>query len=484
MAVKKNRWLFPTNTNNMRMIMAQGLLTSPEGFTKYYKDVLLDCDGYLPLFRHNKIPATSIEKSVSEAEYLVPCLLEFDLSKLSGLVTALINGKTKKVDLNLGLPQLEGDIEQLFIPLPMPLGCISKIIFKDKDDIDAFKKDAEIRSNVILGKIKLSSTNTEKKLFETTNPEFLFDMVEEIEEPKKPDYPTVYAYGGLLSLLFYHAKNGALSHQFFDDFSRNVIPKTNNLKEQVVPKVIYEYFHNHYNMDETRPENKILKGVLDSCIKSNDIKNSVINFLRELDWNDEKAKVRSSELADTLNNYASNSSGTVSEYFNNAKPGLEKVLLMLFTREDSGSFIDFQNSNIKFTESEYLLFAMFFGIRDGFIKVPPFIRKYSSLQEYISNRMAAYAHKKVDSNIEFKEMNLPKTVWQFVDKNPLKSTVELLDLDECFQTTMSAKNGFKHEKGKNIYKGLIVPRYEIIEEEYFPIISIKKITDTDYNKLK
>lgn len=487
MAVKKKKacWLFPTNTNNLRMILAQGLLVSPEGFSKYYQDALLDYDGYLPLFNH-KVSVASLEKAVSEAEHLVPCLLEFDLSKLSGQVNMLSNGEAKAVDLGSNLSLFEGDIEQLLIPLPLPLGCISKVIFKTKDDIDVFKKDADIRSNVVLNKIKLSSTITESKLFETTDTDTLLAPNNtgsfEIETPEiKPDYSAVYAYGGLLSLLFYYAKNGDLSHRLFDDFSQNVIPQVNDSKEQAIPQFIYEYFHD--DIDETKPENKILKGIVTSCIESNDFKNSLINFLRNSDWDDEKAGKRSNELADKLHDYFSNSSRSASEWFDSAKSDIEKVLLMLFTREDSGSLIDFHNPKINFSEREYLLFAMFFGIRDGFIKVPTFVREYNNLQEYISNKMAIYAHKQMSSNLTFKETNSPKTVWQFVDNKLSKANTKLLGLESCVQTIMPKAN-FKHEKGVNIYNGYHEPKYKIINENYFQIISTKKVTNTEYNRLK
>lgn len=483
---KKARWLFPTNTNNLRMILAQGLLSSPDGFSKYYQDALFDYDGYLPLFNH-RISAAALEKAVSEADHLVPCLIEFNLSNLSGSVNVLSNGETKAVDLGSNLSLMEGDIEQLQIPLPMPLGCISKVIFKTKDDIEAFKQDAEIRSNVLLNKIKLSSTNAELKLFETTDTDTLLTINNtssfEIETPKiKPDYSAVFAYGGLLSLLFYYAKNGALSHSFFESFSRNVIPQSNDLKEQTITQFIYEYFHD--DIDETRPENKILKGIVSSCIESNDFKNSLIDFLRDSDWNDEKAEKRSSELADKLHDYVSNSSRSTSEWFDSAKSDIEKVLLMLFTREDSDSLIDFHNPKINFTEREYLLFAMFFGIRDSFIKTPAFIREYNGLQEYISNQMATYAHNTMGSNIVFNEINPPKTIWQFVDKNLSKSNVKLLGIEPCIQTIMSTRNGFKHEKGMNIYTGYLEPKFKIINEGYFQVISIKKVVNTEYNRLK
>jgi hypothetical protein len=463
---KKACWLFPTNTNNLRMVLAQGLLTSPEGFINH------------------QVPADALEKAVSEAEHLVPCLLEIDLSKLSDQVNTLINGETKEVDLGSDLSVLDGDIEQMLIPLPMSLVCISKIIFKTKDDISGFKKDAEIRSNVVLNKIKLSSTKAESKLFETTDTSLASKNTKfyAIDTPKiKPNYSDIYAYGGMLSLLFYHAKNGALSHLFFEAFSHELIPQTNDLKEHAVPQFIHEYFHGDF--DETRSENKILKGIVSSCIESDDFKNSLINFLRNGDW-DEKAGKRSKELADKLHDYASNSSRSASKWFDSAKSDIEKVLLMLFTREDSNSLIDFHNPNINFTERDYLLFSIFFGIRDSFIKVPAFIREYDGLQTYISNQMATYAHKKMISNITFKTINPPKTIWQFVDEKLSASNTKQLDLESCVQTIMPAKAGFKHEKGVNIYNGYHDPKYKIVNEEYFKIISIKKVTHTEYNKLK
>ncbi len=481
---KKAHWLFPTNTNNLRMILAQGLLASPEGFSKYYQDILVDYDGYLPLFNH-QVSASSLEKAVSEAEYLVPCLLEFDLSKLSGQVNALINGEIKEVDLSSDLSVLNGDIEQILIPLPIHLECISKIIFKTKDDLNGFVKDADIKSNVILNKTNLSSTKAESKLFETTDTDILLEpsniQLTKIEALKnKPNYPAAYAYGGMLSLLFYHAKNGALSHGFFDDCSRSVTPQANDPKEQAIPQFIHEYFHG--DIDETRPGNKILKGIVSTCIESDDFKNSLINFFRDSDW-DEKASKRSNELADKLDGYTSNSSRSTSEWFNSAKSGIEKVLLMLFTREDSASLIDFNNPKINFTEREHLLFAMFFGIRDGFIKVPAFIREYNGLQAYISNQMASYVHEKMDSKITFKVIKPPKTVWQFVDKNLSKSNTNQLGLKSCVRTIMP-KVDFENKKGVNIYAGYYEPTYKVVNEDYFEKISNTRVTETDYNKLK
>ena len=487
MAVKKKPcWLFPTNTNNLRMILAQGLLTSPDGFSKYYQDALRDYDGYLPLFNHT-VPTSTLEIALSEAEHtdhLVPCLLEFNLSVLSGEVKALINNELKEVDFDLS--ESYDNIERLLIQLPLPLSCITKVIFKTKDDIDVFVHDSNIRSNVVLSNIKLSSTATQSKLFDPPKIDTMpiSDNIASHKTEislKKLNYNTVYAYGGLLSLLFYFSKNGELSHHLFSKFSQNMIPESDSPKEHSIPKIIHDYFHS--NINESKPENKILKGIITSCIDTDNFKNSLINFLQDSDWGDEKMGKRSCELANKLNDYASNSSRPVSEWFENAKSSIEKVLLMLFAREDSDSLIHFKNQKINFTEYEYILFAMFFGMRDGFIKTPDYIRKYNNLQEYISYKMAIYAHKQLKSNLTFKELDPPKTVWQYINNKPSKVNIKHLKLESCVQTIMP-KTDFRHEKGVNIYNGFHEPKYKIINNDYLRVIKNMIIMDTDYNRLK
>lgn len=480
---KKPRWLFPTSTNNLRMILAQGLLTSPRGFSKYYQDILEDYDGYLPLFNH-QIPADSLAKATCEADHLIPCVLEFDLTGISGQITATKKGEIIKIQLESVSTEITG-IEKLLIPLPIPLGCISKVIFKNQVQVEDFKKDADIRSNVIVNKLKLQSTKADSKLFEATSAEPSLELNHtETDKPylpvTKPDYPATYAYGGMLSLLFYHAKNGELSSRFFDDFSQKKIPEINDSKTQLIPQLINEYFHG--DIDESKPGNKMLKGIVAACITQNDFKNTVIDFLRNSNW-DEESERRSRELADKLHDYASNSSRPVSDWFDSAKSDIEKVLLMLFTREDSKSLIDYHNPNISFSEREYVFFSLFFGIRDSFIKVPTFLRQYNGLQSYLSYKMADYAHQKMGALITFKEIKPPLTIWQFVDKKLSKSTVRLLGLQSCVQTIMS-KADFQHVKGKSIYAGYLEPVYEVVSDNYFKKISTEVVTDIDYNKLK
>ncbi len=496
---KKSRWLFPTNTNNLRMIIAQGLLTSPSGFSKYYQDVLSEHEGYLPLF-NNELSAESLDKATSEAGHLITCLLELDIEGIEGKVVAFTKDGSKEVTLE-SLAKDSLDIEKIFIPLPLPVSCISKVVFKTKENLEGFKKDVEIKFNVILNDLKLQATKADSKLFESKIKKTAFDenyrhpIVETKSDSQqniegidhvlkkqliKPDYSLTYAYGGMLALLFYYAKNGEKSHKLFDKFIQENLSEENNSKDLRTYLLIRSLFFN--GIDESLPENKMLKGIVSCCIESNNFKDSVIQFLQNNTW-DEKSKIRTQELADRLQEYASTSAQSVSELFNSSKSDVEKALLMLFAREDSSALIDYINSKISFTEGEYLLFSLFFGIRDGFIKIPPMIRKYNGLQLYISNQMADYAHRKMKSHIFFKSVKRPLTVWQFVDKKLSKTVTKLLGIEDCVQTIMP-KADFKHVRGNNVYMGYFEPTYKVVGENYFGTIATKVLSDTDYNKLK
>lgn len=301
-------------------------------------------------------------------------------------------------------------------------------------------------------------------------------------DTKVVNYKKVYAFGGLLMSLFYYAKNGELSQRYFSAFSSEKgSPDNNNEKDSITP-FFHSYFHNE--VDESRPENKLLMGIFSCCMEPRNFKDSVINFLQTSDWEDKRLEKRSRELAEKLNEYATQNTRSVSEWFNSIKSDNEKILLMLFTREDTTSLIDYENKSLNFSEQEYLFFALFFGIRDSFIKTPFFLKKYNNLQEYISYLMAVYAHKCTGSGITFKSFKSPPlTVWQYIDKKLSTANVRTLGIEFSVQTIMP-KADFHHEQGKNIYIGYIEPKYEVDNKNYFNTISKNKITDAIYNKLK
>ena len=466
---KKDRWFIPTNTENLKMIIAQGLISNPDGFKKYYSDILELVQGYIPIFK-NEIAQNILTYVVNETDDLTPAIIEIDLKKIVSVVKKVEENKLVDMDLK--------DINSediLFIQAPLPLSIISTLIFKSKTDKKSFEDDSKLYSNVVLADLKLSSTIVEQKLFkQNTLSADLVSSFKDIEtvETNKVDYNKVYAYGGLLINLFYFAKNGNRSNALYQLFS-------NLDKESEKQDIdVYDYFK-AFDSSDTNIKKKMDYGLINIAIESKDFKEDVLDFLLSDNWDERSAK-RTKELANKLKQFESNMDKTVSEQFKEAKTALEKTLLMLFLREDSDSLMDYMIDI--FTEEDYLNFAMMFGVRDKFIKIPKELREFSGLQNFVSLKMAEYAHSSIESNIKFKALPKSLTLMDMLNKNSLKKRLlKELKIEHCVQTVMPNRE-YSSKNGINTYVGFIEPTYTILDDEYFKNISKKRLTKLEYNK--
>jgi len=467
----KNRWFIPTNTDNLRMIIAQGLISSPKGFKKYYSDVLELSPGYVPLFR-NRIQPDILKYVTMEVDGLTPCILEIDLKKIEGM------GKT--IDSDNLTDILIKDIEQensdiSFLLAPIPISCISKVIFKTIADKKDFERDAELYNNVPIKTMKLHYTKIDQKLFEA-KPDITDCSIEklkirDIDIDNSVDYDKVYAYGGMISNLFYFAKNGTISNRvFISCISAEEISDFDDIS------YVFNYF---YNAETTDNKNDLYNNIVDLAIRSRNFKESIIEFL--------ESDSRTAKIAYRLKNFETISDKPVSEEFYDAKTLLGRVLLMLFHREDTEALMEYTLDF--FAEEEYLAFAMLFGIRDKFIKIPKFLRESGDLQNFISTKMANYAHRSVGSQIDFKESRRPLTIMDMLKNSRFKEYfAKELKIEKCFQTVIP-KSDYKVIKGKPVFEGVVMPKFEILEEEYFKSISQQILIDYNkylekYNKIK
>ncbi len=478
---KKNRWFFPTNTNNMRIIIAQGLLASPDGFKKYYADALELLPGWIPIYK-NIIPPDILKKGVSERANLTPCIIEFDLKPMNGEIKIfkendLINIKIDDIDKEV--------IDALYILAPLPLSSIFKIIFQNNEDKKQFENDAKIRSNVILEGLTLNSTKADQKLFKTestflNNSTNLIPTDETMLDYKKINYQKVYSYGGLLLTMFYFAKNGNRSNEIYH--SINELQDLSQSKENDI-YLIYQYFKDSNKGTELNPKEIIYNGLIEIAMKNKDFKEDVIELLESDKW-DEKYKERTQNLTEKLKTFEMIGAGdkTVSDHFKEAKTPLEKILLMLFLREGSDALMDY-NLDI-FSEDDYIQFAMMFGIRDQFSKVPKFLREFNGLQSLISHKMAIYAHKQANSTLQFKNLKTPLTLMDMLQNNRFKKWfANFLKIEDCFQTNITIPIGDYKLKIANsrmeiAFDGIVkTPIAELKEEKYFKFISKYKFKE-------
>ena len=458
----KNRWYMPTNTDNLRMIIAQGLISSPKGFPKYYSDVLELFPGYVPLFR-NRIQPDILDSVVSEVEGLTPCILEFDLNKIEGLAKTISNSQL----IDVSLKEVDKENNDLLLLLaPIPISCISKVIFKTNADKKAFEDDAELYSNVPINTLKLHHTKTDQKLFVAKSDITDYPIVKlknmEFNTSNNTNYNKIYAFGGMLTNMFYFAKNGTMSNEVFLSCSSG-----ENIAGYDDLSYIIDYF---YNSEKSENKNHLYNSIVDVAVRSKDFKEGIIEFL--------ESDPKTVNMANKLKTFEAISDKPVSEEFSEAKTLLGKVLLMLFHRENTEALMEY--SLDIFTEEDYLAFAMIFGIRDKFIKVPKFLRESEDLQNFISVKMANYAHKSLDGQIEFKESRRPLTIMGMLKNDRFKEYfAKALKIENCFQTVVP-KSDYHVVKGKPVFEGIVMPKFEILEEKYFKFMS--RQMPREYNK--
>jgi len=467
----KNRWYMPTNTDNLRMIIAQGLISSPKGFSKYYSDVLELFPGYVPLFR-NRIQPDILDSVVSEVKGLTPCILEFDLNKIEGLAKTISNSEL----IDVLLKEVDKENNDLLLLLaPIPISCISKVIFKTNADKKAFEDDAELYSNVPINTLKLHYTKTDQKLFEVKPDITDYPIAKlksmEFNTSNNTNYNKIYAFGGMLTNMFYFAKNGTISNEvFLSCTSGKKIGGYNDLS------YIVDYF---YNSEKSENNNHLYHSIVDVAVRSKDFKEGIIEFL--------ESDTKTVNMANKLKTFEAISDKPVSEEFSDAKTLLGKVLLMLFHRENTEGLMEY-NLDV-FTEEDYLTFAVLFGIRDKFIKVPKFLRESGDLQNFISVKMANYAHENLNSQIKFKESRQPLTIMDMLKNDRFKEYfAKELSIESCFQTVIP-RSDYHVVKGKPIFEGIVMPKFEILEEKYFKFMSQQMTKEYNkyldkYNKVK
>lgn len=468
---RKNRWYMPTNTENLKMIIAQGVISGPTGFAKYYSDVLELFPGYVPLFR-NRIQPDILTSVVSEVEGLIPCLLEFDLKKIEGTVKTISNSQFIDVPLK-ELDKVNNDV--LLLLAPVPLSCISKVIFKTNANKKDFEDGVKIYSNVPISTLKLHYTKTDQKLFGAKPNITDYPIVKlksmEFNITEKPDYDKTYAFGGMLANMFYFAKNGTRSHEVFVSCSSG--EKISGYDDL---SYIIDYF---YNSEKSDNKNDLYNSIVDVAVRSKDFKEGIIEFL--------ESDSKTVNMANKLKTFEAISDKPVSEEFRDAKTLLGKVLLMLFHRENTEALMAYHLD--LFTETDYMIFAAIFGIRDKFIKIPKFLRESGDLQNFISVKMANFAHKKLNSQIKFKESRRPLTIVDMLKNDRFKAYfAKELDIENCFQTIIP-KSDYHVAKGKPVFEGIVIPEFKILEKKYFNFISRKMVKEYNkyldkYNKVK
>ncbi len=505
-----NRWFFPTNTENLKTILAHGLICGPAGYKKYYSDISCSFFGFIPIFCNgNDGHKKALTKAREEDANLDLCLLEINLNQI----------QAGKVYLTDSSPV---DIEQchdpsfgtICIPAPLPLSCVKQVIFCDSKTKYTFTDDIKSYGDTPQDALKMVvAKKPEQKLFkEAEQTGMLGDSKETEAEPSfsaqytcstHQNYKNIYSFGGSLCTLFYFAKNGATTNSALGDCTK--IKKLENYVENDEP-ITFEsllcclnnyFYHKTGHTKKNVPQFIILDSVLDSLVEQekNEHITSIVNFLNSADvFDKEEEKSRAKELSKRLTDFYNNKiDSKASTLFSTSRSRVEKILLLLAYRDDVAGLLETDIAKLEvFDEEDYIIAAILFGARSKYHKIPISLRQYPGIQGYMSYLMAQFAHTTGNTGITFKKPPIPLTIMEMVDPRRREQSKKLgfiywlsnkyTKLQNCFETIMPNKK-FANDNGKSTYDGVVLPEINIKEQEYFKVMSKIKVDDEAYETI-
>ncbi len=386
------RWLLVTNHLNLLYMLAAGLIMSPRGFgARYYQDPLGIYPGWIPLFANNA-PAAAVKQALSESKHLKPCLLSLNLSSLSGNIKG--TGADNRVRDLVFPDETDSNIHTILIPAPLPIIWIEAIIFRSRAEKTAVLSDAGDFKNVPLTKFK---TEVKKNFFTgKSGPDWPVEAADLPNIDRPVNAPM--AAGAMMTMLLKMANSGAAAKEasrlaFEPD---HIVPS--KLADPLVSSV-GEWQRSGQMPDNTTDVLKqLFWGAVDYLIagQSSDSRTSdfdlILSYLKSAATKLEaKLKEPLLRLSNDLKMLVSFGDRTITELFERHPKSFSRVMTLFFLRETCADLLEFSHPLLK--EKDYLAAAILFAARDGWLNLPLELRDFPGLQEAVSHRMAAMAHR-------------------------------------------------------------------------------------------
>ena len=408
-------WLMVTNQKNCFYMIAAGMIMSPEGFgKKYYQDNASLLPGYLPIFP-NQVPKSAIDYSISEKTHLLPCILNLNLVDLSGPVK-VITGEGDIKDVNFP-GEVDDSCQLVLVPAPLPIRYLSSIVCESRDDKVRCEKDAADFNNVDLTPYPIKVTaGAFKKLKSQIWPPASVGIIQSIEV----SYDVPMAAGAVMGLLSNMIGFGDLAIEAgklaFDP--GEPVPEldaypaiaalgewlkmrgeieTSDISQKLFWRIVTRVAASKFSSDQASP--------IDVAI----------NYLETMpsDDFDEKTRGFGERLATDLRGILGLADSTISEIFDRHPKPVSRAMTLFVLRENIEDLLEFKNAQL--TEADYILAAILFAAREGWIGLAKEFRNLPGLNEAVSHRMAELAHRISGSQLHLgKPPARPKSLVELV----------------------------------------------------------------------
>ncbi len=136
--------------------------------------------------------------------------------------------------------------------------------------------------------------------------------------------------------------------------------------------------------------------------------------------------------------------GTISELFERHKGSLSRPLLLFCLREHCTDLLEYSHPLL--SDAEYILAAILFGVRDGWVQFPRELRGLD-LSAYVSFRMSDVEHRKRGESVTIDPPVRPKPLrelftaasggWSDMRRDVAAELARECDWNDCFQTRIT-----------------------------------------------
>jgi len=412
-AVLPRKWYLATNQLNLFYMLAAGLIMPPLGFgSKYYKDTLEISPGWCLLFS-DQVPQAAVEYSIQEAAHLSSCLLELDISNLTGDIHVIAgDGTLQSASLPDGLPS---DARALFVPGPLPVTLISSIVFHSKDEKKQIEDDVKDFGNVPLDAFKRSVGGA--KLFKGSVIDW--NSARKAVLPNRSvNLQRAQASGAMMAMLFQFGNSGqqsALAARIVFEpegdltHYKNIDPIIAGLAPWLRGESPNADIATHF-----------FWGAVDALISSQSQASSALDVIlgylegAATDLDEKRWQESLHQLASDLMQVARFTDSTVSELLARHTKPFSRALVLFFLRESCTELRDFKHDSL--SEVDYLVASILFAAREGWRGLPNELRSLPGLSTAVPPRMAAQAQLTHDGGIGFGTMpNRPKPLRELLE---------------------------------------------------------------------
>ena len=403
--------LLVTNHLNLFYMLSAGLVLPPTGFGgKYYQDTLGCFPGWIPLFV-DKVSRRAIDYSIGEAGHLKPVIVEIALSFLAGQAVAVHEHGTRE----LRFPeQIDGTERAILVPAPLPTSWITSIVFPSLEDKRHCEADAQDFGNVPIKDFKGRSNKT------------LFAKSSDTPWPpaqgpseRQTALQTPLAAGGVMAMLLHLGNLGDLAvdscRRAFDPSNASVpltepiFAEISDWMETGTPPSC-SGADGEEDLADVRDmaQQRLFWGAVASLLDWREhggvgsAEEVLLDYLtgatRSLE---SRLQASTSKLCDTLSSLTGLADATTSELFERHQTPMARAMTLFVLHRDCADLLDFGHEALR--EPDWLLAAILFGVRDGWLNLPLRLRAVSGLSDAVSHRMARMAHQITGTELELGE---------------------------------------------------------------------------------